>query len=377
MAETRTDKPQLSAVERRVLRSLDGEDRRGRRSPTEELHRERTVEDYLRGAVMPRWMERLRDIERGIRRHRPRLAADHEWLREQHADDPERFAAAWRALVARAALRRRQRPRPRPQRVVPGRAPAADGPAHRRVRADRRPALSARGADGGVGASEFPAAPARLRLTHRARLRRPRREAGEDARQQSRPRPRSCAPGTVRAPPPRARPRRPRQPPRRRREVRLDRARVGLRSLRRCTSPRASSASMWRETRDRLSPVSAASADSRGQRVARRGQRGRAAPACSARARAAASSSASSAARQLLVRLEQPDPGVGLAARPAGSRSVSPSQRDRRRDVRGVDVVGGVGLVVLDVERRRPRADRARAAGEARRPSPGRGGRGR
>jgi hypothetical protein len=44
-------------------------------------------------------MERLRDIETGTRLHRSRLAADYEWLRDQHAGDPERFAAEWRALV--------------------------------------------------------------------------------------------------------------------------------------------------------------------------------------------------------------------------------------------------------------------------------------
>jgi hypothetical protein len=95
-----SDHAQLSAVERRVQRSLDGEDRKGRRISTEELQRERTVENYLRGAVMPRWMERLRDIDAGIRRHHSRLAADYAWLREQHDDDPATFAREWRALVA-------------------------------------------------------------------------------------------------------------------------------------------------------------------------------------------------------------------------------------------------------------------------------------
>ena len=95
-----SDHPQLSAVERRVQRSLDGEDRKGRRIPTEELQRERSVENHLRGALMPRWMERLRDIDAGTRRHHSRLAADYAWLREQNADDPETFAREWRALVA-------------------------------------------------------------------------------------------------------------------------------------------------------------------------------------------------------------------------------------------------------------------------------------
>jgi hypothetical protein len=105
VAENRPDTPpKLSPVERRVIRSLDGEDRRGQPISQQELHRERTVEGYLRGAVMPRWMERLRDIEAGTRQHRRRLAADREWLREQHADDPEGFAAAWRALVAKRSF---------------------------------------------------------------------------------------------------------------------------------------------------------------------------------------------------------------------------------------------------------------------------------
>jgi hypothetical protein len=94
----------LSAVERRVARSLDGESRRGQRIPTEELQRERSVENYLRGAVMPRWMERLRDIHSGTERHRSRLAADYAWLREQHGDDPERFAREWRELVSRRSF---------------------------------------------------------------------------------------------------------------------------------------------------------------------------------------------------------------------------------------------------------------------------------
>src|SRR3954451_20820272 len=99
-----SERPQHSAVERRVARSLDGEDRRGRAIPTEELQRERSVENYLRGAVMPRWMERLRDIETGIRRHRSALAADYAYLRDQYRDDAERFGAEWRALVERRSF---------------------------------------------------------------------------------------------------------------------------------------------------------------------------------------------------------------------------------------------------------------------------------
>src|SRR3954462_11561503 len=99
-----SERPQHSPVERRVARSLDGEDRRGRAIPTEELHRERSVENYLRGAVMPRWMERLRDIETGMRRHRSALAADYAYLREQCGDDRALFALEGRELVHRRSF---------------------------------------------------------------------------------------------------------------------------------------------------------------------------------------------------------------------------------------------------------------------------------
>lgn len=98
------DRADLSAVERRVQRSLDGEHRRGKRISTEELQRERSVENYLRGALMPRWMERLREIQSGVERHRARLAADYTWLREQCGGDAQRFAREWRELVAQRSF---------------------------------------------------------------------------------------------------------------------------------------------------------------------------------------------------------------------------------------------------------------------------------
>jgi hypothetical protein len=103
--DRRTEEPPaLSPVERRVLRSLDGEDRRGRRISNEELLRERTVEGYLRGAVMPRWMERLKEIHRATEDHRNALADAYAREREQHAGDPEGFAHAWRERVARRSF---------------------------------------------------------------------------------------------------------------------------------------------------------------------------------------------------------------------------------------------------------------------------------
>jgi hypothetical protein len=94
-----SERPPLSPVERRVERALDGEHRRGRAIPTEQLQRERTVESYLRGAVMPRWMERLREIHAETERHRRALADDYEHLARECGDDARRFAETWRERV--------------------------------------------------------------------------------------------------------------------------------------------------------------------------------------------------------------------------------------------------------------------------------------
>ncbi|MCW3001190.1 MAG: hypothetical protein JWQ20_488 [Conexibacter sp.] len=106
MAEDRRhqDSPGLSPVERRVIRALDGEDRRGRPISNQELLRERTVEGYLRGAVMPRWMERLKEIHSATEVHRSALADAYAQEREEHAGDPEGFARAWRERVARRSF---------------------------------------------------------------------------------------------------------------------------------------------------------------------------------------------------------------------------------------------------------------------------------
>jgi hypothetical protein len=89
------DRAALSPVERRVARALDGEHRRGRPIPEQELLRERSVEGYLRGALMPRWMERLREIHAATERHRAELADAYAYVREQSGGDPEDFSRAW------------------------------------------------------------------------------------------------------------------------------------------------------------------------------------------------------------------------------------------------------------------------------------------
>jgi hypothetical protein len=90
----------VSPVERRISNSrLD--DRAAGRLPEASVQRERTLEGYLKSGLIPRYMERLRDIQAMTDAHRRELAAAHRELRERFADDPDAFAREWRERVGR------------------------------------------------------------------------------------------------------------------------------------------------------------------------------------------------------------------------------------------------------------------------------------
>lgn len=61
----------------------------------------RSVESYLAAGVMPRYMQRLREIEDGIAIQTRRLRIRYERLREECGEDRERFARGWRAVAER------------------------------------------------------------------------------------------------------------------------------------------------------------------------------------------------------------------------------------------------------------------------------------
>jgi hypothetical protein len=86
-------------VERHVERSYldDPEEIAGRPLSRRQRQTRRTVEQYLRGGVMPRYMERLRDIDRGIAEQERLLRHSYEELREEYAGDRRGFTRAWRA----------------------------------------------------------------------------------------------------------------------------------------------------------------------------------------------------------------------------------------------------------------------------------------
>ena len=91
------DEDRRSPAERVVAGSLI--DRAGVGKPLSErtLQRQRTVESYLRGDAIPRYMTRAAEIDRGLREHRRRLSAARHRLREACGADAERFAREWEA----------------------------------------------------------------------------------------------------------------------------------------------------------------------------------------------------------------------------------------------------------------------------------------
>ena len=86
-------------IERRIQSSF--EDTAGHGKPLSRRARQtkRTVEAYLAAGVMPRYMERLAEIDSSLKVQRSRLERAYHRLREEHRDDREAFARAWRERV--------------------------------------------------------------------------------------------------------------------------------------------------------------------------------------------------------------------------------------------------------------------------------------
>jgi hypothetical protein len=99
-----------TAVER-LLRERAG-DLPGIGKPLTERARlaQRSVESYLTGANNPpRWMERVAEIDRRLKRERRLLGEEWRTLRARFGPDGDGFAAAWRELAAELARSRAYR----------------------------------------------------------------------------------------------------------------------------------------------------------------------------------------------------------------------------------------------------------------------------
>jgi hypothetical protein len=88
---------QRGPVERTIARSKVDESGVGKPLSRRARHTRRSVEAYLRAGVMPRHMERLREIEAERKRLRSQVARAYRRLQAIYGEDREGFADEWRA----------------------------------------------------------------------------------------------------------------------------------------------------------------------------------------------------------------------------------------------------------------------------------------
>ena len=82
-----------------MRKALVDEDALGRPFDERTRHSRRTLENYLKAGGLPRWMERIREIDRGIAAAEARLGAAYRALQRECGRDREGFARRWRALA--------------------------------------------------------------------------------------------------------------------------------------------------------------------------------------------------------------------------------------------------------------------------------------
>ena len=102
MHDPRDDTPQgerRSPAERLVAGSLVDESGVGKPLRRSTLQRARSVESYLRGDALPRYIRRAAEIERGVRGHEAALAEARAAAADAVGHDPAAFAERWTRTV--------------------------------------------------------------------------------------------------------------------------------------------------------------------------------------------------------------------------------------------------------------------------------------
>jgi hypothetical protein len=90
------DEDLRTPVERRIKHSLEDDTGHGKPLSRRTRQTKRTVEAYLAAGVMPRYMERLAEIDSSLKMQRTRLERAYHALKEACGDDREAFAQRWR-----------------------------------------------------------------------------------------------------------------------------------------------------------------------------------------------------------------------------------------------------------------------------------------
>src|SRR4051812_14594464 len=90
-----------SAAEKVVRKDLDETTGIGKPISSRARMSQRSVEQYLKAGVRPRWMERIAEIDNSIAYQKRRLGRSYRALREECGGDAQVFAERWTAFAAR------------------------------------------------------------------------------------------------------------------------------------------------------------------------------------------------------------------------------------------------------------------------------------
>src|SRR4051794_8386481 len=114
MSDPRRDSPSvdddLAPAERLLRERTEGLPGVGKPLTERSRIAQRSVESYLTGANNPpRWMERVAEIDRRLKRERRLLRAERQALRSRYGRDRAGFARAWRAFAVERGRSREYR----------------------------------------------------------------------------------------------------------------------------------------------------------------------------------------------------------------------------------------------------------------------------
>jgi hypothetical protein len=88
-----------SPTERVVRRSMIDEEGVGRPFSERVRHHRRTLEAYFKAGSIPRWMERVSEVDQGIAHQKRRFAERYQALKAEYGHDREEFAQRWEAIA--------------------------------------------------------------------------------------------------------------------------------------------------------------------------------------------------------------------------------------------------------------------------------------
>lgn len=97
--EPMAEQEERSPVERVIERSFEDPAAAGRPLSRRARQTRRTVEAYLKAGGLPRYMERLREIDRERQLQRSRLERAYRALQEEVGQDRAAFQSRWRSLA--------------------------------------------------------------------------------------------------------------------------------------------------------------------------------------------------------------------------------------------------------------------------------------